>query len=72
MNNVNPFPTLTAPCTFVFLLHLSNTKEISLVANLSETSLAKETARSNNTFFYLNYPSYYLTFHQEILLIGLF
>ena len=51
MNNVNPFPTLTAPCTFVFLLHLSNTKEISLVANLSETSLAKETARSNKTFF---------------------
>ena len=56
MNKGNPFAAVTAllvaiaPCTIVFLIDLSNTYKIALVANLGKTSLAKKTARSNNAF----------------------
>ena len=44
VNKVNSFPALTTP------FPLSNTDEFTLVANLGKTSVAKEMARSNNTF----------------------
>ena len=48
---MNPLPSHTGPCPVIFLPNLSNTEEVALVANLGNTSLAKETGRSNNTFF---------------------
>ena len=42
-------PALNVPCP-VFYSNLSNTEEVVLVTNLGKTSLAKGTARSNNTF----------------------
>ena len=50
MNKVNPFSALTAPRLLIFLSNLSITDETALVANLAETSLAKETARSISAF----------------------
>ena len=50
MNQVNPFPSLTAPFPLIFLLNLSNTEEVASVTNLRKTSLGKKTARSNNIF----------------------
>ena len=48
---MNPLPALTVRCPVFFFSNLSNTEEVALVANLGKTSLAKGTARSNNTFF---------------------
>ena len=41
---------ITAPFPFVFLSNLFNTNKVFFVANLSKTSLAKGTTRSDNTF----------------------
>ena len=51
MNKVNPFSAITALYLLVFLLNLSDTDEVALVATLGKTSLAKRSVRSNNTFF---------------------
>ena len=50
MNKVNPFPALTASTPLIFLSTLSYTVEVALVASLSKTSLAKETAKSASVF----------------------
>ena len=51
MNKVNLFPAPTAPCPLILLSYISNINEIILVAIfLNKKSLAKGTARSNNTF----------------------
>ena len=51
MNKVNLFPAPTTPCPLILLSYVSNTDEIILVAIfLNKKSLAKGTARSNNTF----------------------
>ena len=47
---MNPLHALTAPCPGFFFSNISNREEVVLVANLGKTSLAKATARSNNTF----------------------
>ena len=47
---MNLVPALTAFCPIIFFSNLSNTEEVALVANLGKTSIAKGTARSNNTF----------------------
>ena len=64
MNKTNLFPAL---CPFIFLLNLSNTEEVALIAYLSKIYLAKGTVRSINIFL-PNLPSYYLIFYQRILL----
>ena len=48
INKTNPLPTLTAPCPLIFLLNLSNTEDVALVANIGKASLAKRT--DNQTF----------------------
>ena len=53
MNNVNPFPALTAPFPLIFLSSLSNTDEVALVANLGKTSLAKGKTLFNQTTYYI-------------------
>ena len=53
MNNVNPFPALTAPFPLIFLSNLSNTDEVALVANLGKTSLAKGKTLFNQTTYYI-------------------
>ena len=50
MNNVNPFPALTAPYPLVFLSNLFNTGDDPLVANSDKISFAKRTSRPNNAF----------------------
>ena len=67
MNQVNPFPPLTAPFPLIFLSNLSKINEIALVSNLGKTSLAKGTATfisKSKQLFCLNYSSYYLMFYQ--------
>ena len=53
MNKMNPLSAFTSPFPQIFLSSLSIADEVALVANLDKTSLAKGTARSNNTFFTL-------------------
>ena len=48
---MNPLPALTAPCPVIFFSNLSNTEEVSLVANSGKTSLAKGTAILVGAFF---------------------
>ena len=54
MNKVKSFPAPKAPFPLILLSNLSNIDEVALVANLGQTSLAKGTVMSNNTFLYLN------------------
>ena len=57
---MNPLPTLTAPCPHIFLLNLSNTEDVALVANIGKASLAKRTDNQtfNRKFTRLNYFRY--------------
>ena len=57
MNKMNLFPALAIPCPLIFLLDLSNTYEIALVATLVKTSFAKGRARL--MLFCQNYPVIY-------------
>ena len=45
MNEVNPFPALTAPHSLDFLSNLADTDQVALVVNFGNISLAKGTAR---------------------------
>ena len=58
---MNLFPALTTPLLFIFLSTLFNADDVALVSNLSKTSSANGTARSNNAFLSI----FYLTFYHE-------